>query len=116
MWTIPPKLDQGSNFRAVLFMAKYSFEFKMMLVNAYQSGQGSCKYIAKKYGLHYSIVERWVANYRHFGEEGLVRSRQKQVYTFEFKLHVVELYITSELSYQELVLRGGMTNPTQITK
>jgi len=27
-------------------------------------------------------------------------------YSFEFKLHVVELYLTTEASYQELVLKN----------
>ncbi len=97
-------------------MAKYSFEFKMMLVNEYMNGQGGCKYIAKKYGLQHSIIERWVANYKHFGKQGLMRSRQQQVYTFEFKHHVVELYLTSELSYQELALQVGMTDPARIAR
>ena len=97
-------------------MAKYSFEFKMMLVNEYMNGQRGCKYIAKKHGLRHSIVERWVANYKHFGEDGLKRSRIQQTYTFEFKLHVVELYLTSELSYQELALQVGMTDPARITR
>ena len=97
-------------------MAEYSFEFKMNLVNEYENGQGGCKSIAKKYGLAHSLVERWVANYRYFGKEGLMRSRQQQVYTFEFKLHVVELYLASELSYQELAFQVGMSNPSQITQ
>jgi transposase len=45
-----------------------------------------------------------------------MRSRQQQVYTFEFKLHVVELYLTSELSYQEIALQVGMTDPARITR
>ena len=97
-------------------MAKYSFEFKMMLVNEYMNGQGGYKSIAKKHGLHHSIVKRWVANYKQFGEEGLMRSRQQQVYTFEFKLHVVELYLSSELSYRELALQVGITNFSQIVR
>ena len=97
-------------------MAKYSFEFKHMIVNEYMNGQGGCRSIAKKHGLPYSIVERWVANYKHFGKESLMRSRKQQVYTFEFKLHVVELYLTSELSYQELALQVGITNPSLIAR
>ena len=45
-----------------------------------------------------------------------MRSRKQQIYTFDFKLHVVELYLTSELSYRELALQVGMTNPAQITR
>lgn len=43
-----------------------------------------------------------------------MRSRKQDKY-FEKKL-VVELYLTSELSYQELALREGIYNPSQICK
>ena len=36
-------------------------------------------------------------------------------YSFEFKLHVVELYLTSELSYQELAFQVGIIDPGRIT-
>lgn len=97
-------------------MAKYSFEFKRMVVNEYLNGQGGWDYLSQKYNLTRSVIQRWVSSYRHFGEEGLRRSRQRKVYTFEFKLHVVELYLSSELSYQELALQMGMTNSTLIAQ
>ena len=97
-------------------MAKYSFEFKVMVVKEYLAGQGSYLHLEKKHSVHHSIIQRWVENYKRYGEEGLKRSRQQQKYTFEFKLHVVELYLTSELSYQELALQVGMTNPALISR
>ncbi len=98
-------------------MAKYSFEFKRMVVTEYVNGRGGYEYLAQKYGIPSSSrIKEWVVRYNHFGEEGLRRSRQNQVYTFEFKLHVVKLYLTSELSYKELALQVGMTNPTRITR
>ena len=98
-------------------MAKYSFEFKRMVVLEYLKGQGSYEFLAKKHGILSSTrVKEWVANYNCFGDEGLMRSRQQQIYTFEFKLHVVELYLTSELSYRDIALQVGMTNPAQITR
>ena len=97
-------------------MAKYSFEFKLMVVGEYISGQGGAKYLSKLHEVHHSVINRWISNYRKYGEEGLKRSRQKQVYTFEFKLHVVELYLTSELSYQSLALKVGMTDPATIVR
>ena len=97
-------------------MAKYSFKFKIAVVKEYLDGQGGYKYLEKKYSVHHSIIQRWVANYNRYGEESLMRSRKRQIYTFDFKLHVVELYLTSELSYQEVALQVGMTNPGQITR
>lgn len=97
-------------------MAKYSFEFKMMVVNEYLNGQGGYTYLGDKYGINRCIIKRWIHNYNQFGEEGIMRSRQRKFYPFEFKTHVVELYMTSELSYQELALQVGMTNPALITR
>ena len=96
-------------------MAKYSFEFKMKVVSEYLNGECGQESLAKKYGIHHSVIERWIASYKHYGKESLLRSRQQQVYPFEFKLHVVELYLTSELSYQELAIQVGITNPTLIS-
>ena len=41
------------------------------------------------------MIRKWVAAYKEFGDEGLRRSRQNETYSFEFKLHVVELYLST---------------------
>ena len=98
-------------------MAKYSFEFKKKVVTEYINGQGGVRFLAKKYGIpNHAQIERWVAAYNDFGDNGLMRSRKKETYPFEFKLHVVELYLSSEVSYQELALRVGLNNPSLISK
>jgi len=98
-------------------MAKYSYQFKKEVVNAYLNGEGGHKYIAGKYSITgKSMVLKWINAYKEFGDEGLLRSRKNETYTFEFKLHVVELYLTTEVSYQELALSVGMNNPPLITK
>lgn len=96
-------------------MAKYNFEFKKKVVTAYLNGKGGCQSLAKEYGVgNECIVRRWVHNYEVFGDDGLLRSRQNNVYSFEKKLHVVELYLSSEISYQELAQNEGITNPCMI--
>ena len=98
-------------------MAKYSFDFKKKVVMAYLSGEGGYTYLANKYNIPAkSKVKLWVYNYNTFGDEGLLRSRQRKKYTFEYKLHVVELYLSSEVSYQELALQEGIYNPTTLVK
>ena len=64
-------------------MAKYSFEFKLQLVKEYLSGHAGHKSIAAKYGIHPSILNRWINNYQNLGEDSLARSRQQPVYAFE---------------------------------
>ncbi len=56
----------------------------------------------------------WIDNYNAFGDEGLTRSRKKEKYSFEKKLNVVELYLSSEISYQDLAIQEGITNPSMI--
>lgn len=98
-------------------MAKYSYEFKLQVVQDYFKGKGGYGYLAEKYNIPAeSNVERWIAAFEEFGNEGLMRSRKNKTYTFEFKLHVVELYLSTEVSYQELALSVGINNPPLITK
>lgn len=100
-------------------MAKYSLEFKKKVVQEYLSGKGSYKYLAKKFNIgngRFAQIQRWVNAYKEYGEEGLMSSRKNKTYSFDFKLHVVELYLSTEVSYQELALSVHMNNPPLITK
>ena len=96
-------------------MAKYSYEFKKQVVDAYLSGEGGYKYLAKRYGVpSWSNIKKWVRNYETHGDKGLMRSRKQDKYSFEKKLSVVELYLSSEISYQDLALQEGITNSGMI--
>ena len=100
-----------------IFMAKYSFEFKLKVVKDYLAREGGADYLATKYGIPSSSkIKEWIKAYNAFGDAGLQRSREKKVYTFEFKMYVVELYLTTEISYQELALSVGMNNPSLLAK
>ena len=98
-------------------MAKYSYEFKRKVVQAYLDGKGSYLTIAKQYNIpNDTQVVLWVHAYKEFGQEGLMRSRKNNDYSFQFKFHVVELYLSSEVSYRELALSQGINNPSLITR
>lgn len=98
-------------------MAKYSYEFKLKVVQEYLSGKGSYDYLSKKYNIPTSSrLKEWVASYKEFDKDGLKRSRQKKNYSFPFKLSVVELYLSSEVSYQELALSQGINTPSVIAR
>ena len=98
-------------------MAKYSYEKKKEVVKAYMRGEGGYKYLSKKYGIaNESMVRKWVNAYKKFSDEGIIRSRQKKNYSFQLKLSVVESYLTTEVSYQELALSLGINNPPLIVK
>ena len=97
-----------------VFMAKYNYEFKKKIVNVSMNGEGGKKFLANKFGEKSSQdVMKWLNAYKSIG---LMRSKKKETYTFEFKLHVVELYLKTEISYQKLALSVRMNNPPLISK
>lgn len=96
-------------------MAKHSFEFKKKVVLEYLDGKGGTQYLSKKYGLgSNSQLRKWINAYNAFGDEGLMRSRKQTKYSFKKKIFVVELYLSSEISYQDLAIREGISNPSII--
>lgn len=65
-------------------MSKYSFEFKKRVVLSYLNGEGGYKYLSKTYVVPAKkSIEQWVHNYQAFGDEGLMRSRKNNIYSFE---------------------------------
>lgn len=93
-------------------MAKYSFEFKLKMIQKHLNGEGVYSYLAKKYRVKdKSQIRKWVHAYKEFGEEGLLRIRQNKKYSVQFKLDARELYQTSEMSYREVANALGINNP-----
>ena len=73
--------------------------------------------LAKKYGIaSYTPIQSWVNAYKKFGDEGISCSTKNKIYSFEFKLRVVELYLSNEVSYQNLALSQGIVNPSMLVK
>ena len=98
-------------------MAKYSYEVKKQVVEAYLRGEGGYTYLAEKYGVtNRCQVLNWVHNYQRFGDSGLLRSRKNNDYSFEFKLAIVESYLSGEASCRELALENGINNAALINK
>ena len=98
-------------------MSKYSFEFKKKVVLEYLTGEGGVVFLARKYGIPSKTrIQEWVKAYQKMGDNGLFRSRKQKKYSFEYKLHVVELYLSSEVSYQELALQEGINNPAMLAR
>ena len=81
-------------------MSKYNYEFKKKIVMFYLNGMGSCKDLAKLYKIPSDTrIHEWVCIYNSFGDESLMCSRKQKIYSFEKKISVVELYLSSEISY-----------------
>ena len=98
-------------------MAKYSLIFKLKVVTAYLNGEGGYEYLTRKYGVKTtSQVRRWIYVFKEFGKDGLCRKRNNTRYTSEFKIAVVESYLTSELSYRQIALQHRLNNPSLIAR
>lgn len=98
-------------------MAKYSYEFKKKVVAAYLNGEGGYEYLCKKYGVKaHGNLERWVTAYKQFGDKGLMHPKKRKNYSLQFKLSVVESYLTGEISYRELAMQNGMNDPSLISR
>ena len=110
----PPKVGPRNPTFGGLLMAKYSYELKKKIIEEYLSGKSSYRDLAIKYQIEKSVLRLWVNNYKHFGDEGLMRSRNNREYSVEFKLEAITRYETSECSYQQLALELGLTNPSMI--
>ena len=96
-------------------MTKYNFEFKKKVVLEYINENISIRSLAKKYAIKsHNNIEIWVAKYKKYGDKALRRSRKNEEYSFEKKIFVVELYLTSELSYNDIALQEGINNPSLI--
>ena len=89
----------------------------MKVVKEYLESKISYKSLSEKYNLsHQEIVKRWVNAYKSQGYEGLKVKRKNTQYTLEFKLNVVNLYLTGEMSYQSLANELKINNPSMITR
>ena len=98
-------------------MAKYSTEFKMKVVKEYLETNISYKSLSDKYGIpNESVIKIWVNAYKTQGYEGIKVKRENTQYTLEFKLNVVKLYLTGEMSYQSLANELKVNNPSIITR
>lgn len=101
----------------VIFMAKYSNEFKLKIVMEYLGGDIGYRSLARKYHIPSDRrIRGWVAAYQAGGLEKISRSRQNQVYSFKFKLHAVQLYLSTETSYQDLAFSLGLKEPSVLAQ
>jgi len=90
-------------------MAKYSYEFKLMIVKEYQNKGLGYKGLARKYDMPSSSpLKQWVKLYTNFGEDGLKRKKSKEVYSVHFKLDVLQFMKRTGASYQETANSFGI--------
>lgn len=99
----------------MFFLTKvYSDEVKLTVVKEYQEGKLGIRPLAKKYGIKSkSQVGRWIRIYERFGEDGLLRKKNKP-YSVQFKLDVLSFMKRTGSSEMDTALHFGITNPSII--
>jgi transposase len=96
-------------------VAKYSEGFKLMLVKEYLEGKLGYRLLAQKYGMKdFTRILRWVKVYEKFGEKGLMRKKNKETYSVQFKLDVLSFMKRTGSSEADTALHFGLTNPSMI--
>ncbi|QTD40633.1 helix-turn-helix domain-containing protein [Sporosarcina sp. Te-1] len=97
-------------------MAKYSDEFKAMIVCEYLTGRLGYDALTKKYDVKSTgQLRAWVSAYQKYGVEGIIRKKNHEVYSVQFKLDVLSFMKRTGASRAETALHFGLTNPPLIS-
>lgn len=98
-----------------MFNKKYNLDFRRQVVKAYLNGEGGYIYIAKKFDIPSpNSVQTWVKYYKAFGEEGLIKKNLFMDYPLDFKLDVIQSYLTTDISYLSLAIKHKICDPVII--
>ncbi|WP_406243397.1 helix-turn-helix domain-containing protein [Tissierella carlieri] len=84
---------------------KFSLEVKIKACEDYEKGNESLRSIAKLIGTDYSSVRRWYLRYKEHGPSAFKTSNRNNSYSKEFKLSVVEYYVTGKYSIADLAAK-----------
>ncbi len=82
---------------------KYTKEIKIQVVIDYQSGRKTLKTLSEELNCDYSTIRNWIANYTSIGEKAFDDKPCNNSYTKEFKLSVVQEYISGKGSLYDLI-------------
>lgn len=83
-------------------MKKYTFEFKLKVVNEYLAGYPTFDSLAEKHGMTSPAnVQTWVRLYSQYGKKGLKEPDKQSVFPVQMKLDVLRYRERNGLSYQK---------------
>ena len=85
-------------------------EWRAMIAQEYIAKAGSSYDIAAKYGVNSKTVVRWAQRYKVQGLNAFIRGTGNTHYTSDFKMICIELYISGELSIDEIVAKYNISS------
>ena len=96
-------------------MPKYTKEFKIKLVTEYLSGEsGGSPMVAKKYGIPESSLQNWIIKYQSGGFDNLSKKQNKDKFTSEFKLSVIQYRQINNISFRQTAEHFNISNKSII--
>lgn len=90
-------------------------ELKIKAVKEYLDGESSIEKISYKYGVHTSSFRKWIIKYKSNGFNDF-NLKHNNSYTEEFKIKVVNSYLSGEGSYDDLALKYKIPSKETIRK
>ncbi|MEH7226814.1 helix-turn-helix domain-containing protein [Bacillus sp. JJ1566] len=97
-------------------MAKYSEQFKLMVVREYKEGKLGYELLAKKHDVKsHNQIKKWVKSFEKFGMDGLARKQHNKVYSVQFKMDVLDYMKNTGASIMDTALQFGIPSPPLIT-
>lgn len=98
-------------------MSKISNEIRLEAVQRVVEDGMSISASARLAGVHKSMLQEWVMQYREHGAEGVIKQDRKQKkYTGEFKIEVVEYAHTNHLSAGAASAHFGLSTKSLFLK
>lgn len=90
--------------------SKYSSEMRIMIAQKYLDGKASSCELSNTYGMPDKTILRWAQRLKEQGVLAFSESNCNSHYSSEFKLMCVELYISGELSLDEIVAKYNISS------
>jgi len=91
-------------------------EEKIKIVEGCLSGEDTMEGSAKKYGVGFDSVRRWVRLYQSRGIEGLIPTATPRKYAIETKKSAVEDYLTGKYSLLDICKKYDITQHSMLQK
>lgn len=88
--------------------SKHSPEFRAMVAQEYIDGVGSAYYLADKYQVGRTTIQKWVALFRAHGIDAFVTQAGNKSYTKEFKLSCVEAVVSGKGSSVDIASQNNV--------
>ncbi|MBR2842186.1 MAG: helix-turn-helix domain-containing protein [Lachnospiraceae bacterium] len=96
---------------------KYSKEFKLRLLKEHEENGVSFYQLEKDNEISFGTVRLWLAAYKRYGEDGLVRTNSMLCkFSAGFKQQVVQEYLAGGISTLELAHKHGIRAESTVSK